>query len=116
MDRFNPGLASMHSWLEAEKRRGAFQGPVYGPMGMEITVRDALSHARPIEAVGVGAPNAVAWSCLHVGFGKLHSHQKVPPTIKHFVKYATPIPPNPPPPPTPGLQGHAPRLCRHVPR
>jgi hypothetical protein len=46
------GMGVMHEWLEDQKRRGAFQGPVYGPIGLEITVPDAVTNARPIEAVG----------------------------------------------------------------
>jgi len=51
MDRRSPGLSGMHAWVEDQRRRGLFQGDVYGPLAAEMTVRDALSHAAPLEAV-----------------------------------------------------------------
>lgn len=54
MDRRMPGIKGLHEWLEEQKSRGGFfKGPVFGPMGVEIMVRDAHSHAKPVEAVSV---------------------------------------------------------------
>ncbi|KAI8465259.1 MAG: hypothetical protein J3K34DRAFT_92112 [Monoraphidium minutum] len=51
MDRNKPGLAGLHHWLEDVKRRGGvLQGPAFGPLGLEVTLRDALSHAKVIDA------------------------------------------------------------------
>lgn len=46
-----PGYAGLHTWLEEQKRNGAFKGPVHGPLAVEMTVPDANSHAAVIEAV-----------------------------------------------------------------
>ena len=46
-----PGLKALAEWVERAKRDGAFKGPVHGPIGVEIALDDALSHARPVEHV-----------------------------------------------------------------
>ena len=56
-----PGLKALAEWVERAKRDGAFKGPVHGPIGVEIALDDALSHARPVEHVreresGRGSP------------------------------------------------------------
>lgn len=50
-----PGLANMAEWIEAQRRAGTFRGPVCGPLALEMTLLDAISHARPVEAVRRGA-------------------------------------------------------------
>jgi hypothetical protein len=49
----------MNAWLEQQKAAGAFQGEVLGPLGLEITVHDAASHSRVIEAVSARSRRCV---------------------------------------------------------
>ena len=51
MDARTPGLRGMHEWLEAEKQRGSFAGPVHGPLGLEMVLADQR-YAGAVEAVG----------------------------------------------------------------
>ena len=51
MDAVRSGVGNLHTWLEEEKRKGSFAGEVYGPLGMEIKVLNAASHADVIESV-----------------------------------------------------------------
>lgn len=61
MDQVRPGIKDLAGWLAEQWDRGTFQGPALGPLGMEMTLRDAGSHARVVEAV------RVAGSCMLVG-------------------------------------------------
>ena len=74
---YQPQLRDMHQWLEDEKRAGVFQGPVYGPLGLDITVQDHLRYAKPVEAVRRAAlvhRIALLPACAHGADGLYPAH------------------------------------------